>query len=301
MQTTDPSETRSAPARGLRWRGAALAAAVVILHWSTLSILVRRWYYEDDYSYAFFVPLVSLYLIWQKRRSLLSVSRDPARLGFVVMLFAFLCQILGIAAGIGYLQGLSIVILLIGIALFLGGRRVLRIAAFPILYLVLMIPLPGAVHSAIAFPLQLFASRVSAVILELLGIAVARDGNILQLSGITLQVAEACSGIRSMTGLLGMGILLGYLVSTRTWERILLALSTIPIGIAANVLRVTGTGLVCEYVGRKYGQGFYHGFSAWIIFVFALVVLLLETSLLSALFGEAATADAAPSADEGSP
>ena len=276
------------------WRYAMLGAAGVFLQWHTLHLLVRRWYHEPDYTYGFFVPLVSLYLVWRNRSAILTCEAKPSPWGGLILCTAFVAQFLGMAANIGYLQGLSLLVLIAGIVVLLGGRALLRVTAFPILYLWLMIPLPGAVYTAIASPLQSLASYFSANILELLGIPVFREGNVFRLVDISLEVAEACSGLRSLVGLLSMGILLGYLTTPRLWERILLAVSTIPIAVAANVARVAGTGIIYEHLGPKYGRGFYHGFGAWVVFVFALAVLLLEAPLLSALFVEHPEKDAAP-------
>jgi exosortase len=273
------------------WRLLPLAAAVVFLHWHTISVLVRRWYYEPDNTHGFGVPLVAAYLVWRKRDEIARIIPAPSRWGIPVLALSILAQIAGIIGNIGYLQGMSLIGVVLGLTLLLGGTTMLKATLFPILYLWLMVPLPGAVYSAMAAPLQGLASWCSANILELVGIPVFREGNVFRLAGISLEVAEACSGLRSLLGLLSMGILLGYLVTTRLWERALLALSTIPIAVAANIVRVAGTGIIYEYVGPKYGQGFYHGFGAWIVFVIALAALLMEASLLSALFVEGRDAE----------
>jgi exosortase len=266
------------------WKCLGLAAAVVFLHAHTLSALAARWYYEADNTYGFFVPLVSLYLVWRIRAQLMEMETRPARWGAILVSLAILGQLLGIATDAGYPQGISLIALIAGLVIWLGGWKLFRAVAFPILYLILMVPLPGSVFTAIASPLQFFASFCSASLLEILRIPVVREGNVFRLAGISLEVAEACSGLRSLVGLLSMGILLGYLITPRLWERLVLALSTIPIAVVANVVRVAGTGIIYEYVGAKYGQGFYHGFGAWIVFVFALAVLLGEATLLGSLF-----------------
>ena len=266
------------------WKCLGLAAAVVFLHAHTLAALAIRWYSEADNTYGFFVPLVSLYLVWRMRDRLLEMETRPARWGAVLIALAILGQLLGVATDAGYLQGLSLIGLIAGLVILLGGWKLFCATAFPVLYLILMVPLPGSVFSAIASPLQSIASRCSVNLLELLRVPVVRSGNVFSLSGISLEVAEACSGLRSLIGLLSMGILLGYLIMPRLWERLALAFSAIPIAVAANIIRIAGTGIIYEYVGAKYGQGFYHGFGAWIVFVFALAVLLAEASLLSWLF-----------------
>ncbi len=279
------------------WRCLGLAAAVIFLHAHTLASLATRWYSEADNTYGFFVPLVSLYLVWRMRARLLEMETQPARWGAILVALAILGQLLGVATDAGYLQGISLIALIAGLVILLGGWKLFRATAFPVLYLILMVPLPGSVFSAIASPLQSVASRCSVNLLELLRVPVVRSGNVFSLSGISLEVAEACSGLRSLIGLLSMGILLGYLIMPRLWERLALALSAIPIAVAANIIRIAGTGIIYEYVGPKYGQGFYHGFGAWIVFVFALAVLLAEASLLSWLFEPQPAAGAA--AEEG--
>jgi len=266
------------------WKCTGLAAAVVFLHAHTLASLGIRWYSEADNTYGFFVPLVSLYLIWRMRAQLPGIEPRPARWGAIIVALAILAQLLGIAADAGYLQGLSLIGLIAGLVILLGGWKLFRMTIFPILYLILMVPLPGSVFSAVASPLQGIASLCSVNVLELLRIPVARSGNIFSLPGISLEVAEACSGLRSLVGLFSMGILLGYLITPRLWERLTLALSTIPVAVAANIIRVAGTGIIYEYVGARYAQGFYHGFGAWIVFVFALAILLAEAAVLGWLF-----------------
>ena len=226
------------------WKCLGLAAAVVFLHAHTLAGLAIRWYSEADNTYGFFVPLVSLYLVWRMRARLLEIEMRPARWGAIIVSLAILGQFLGVATDAGYLQGISLIGLIAGLVILLGGWKLFRMTAFPILYLILMVPLPGSVFSAIASPLQSIASRCSVNLLELLGVPVARSGNVFSLAGVSLEVAEACSGLRSLLGLLSMGILLGYLIMPRLWERVVLALSPIPIAVAANVIRIAGTGII---------------------------------------------------------
>ena len=266
------------------WRILLPATGVIFLHWHTLRFLVSRWYSFPDDSYGFFVPLVALYLVWLKRKELARIQTRPSRVGFPILALALLLQLAGVIVNIGHVQAVSLVVLILGVVLLLGGKELLAALSFQILYLLIMIPMPGVVYGWFAFPLQLLASGASATILELLRIPVDQQGNVFHLSGITLQVAEACSGIRSLVGLLGMGILLGYLTTPRLWERVTLALSAILIAVAANIIRVAGTGIIYQYAGEKWGQGFYHGFSAWLVFVFAMVVLLAESVSISALF-----------------
>jgi exosortase len=159
-------------------------------------------------------------------------------------------------------------------------------------YLAFMVPLPQALYDRFAGPLQKFASAVSAGVLEsLFHIPVIRHGNVIELAGNQLQVAEACSGMRSIMGLLALGVAFAYFWERDRWERVLLVVSTIPIAMFANICRVTGTGLLYDAGYARFAQGFYHGFTGWSVFLFAMALFLLEAWLLSKIFVYHAPAD----------
>jgi exosortase len=136
-----------------------------------------------------------------------------------------------------------------------------------------MIPIPAIIFNQVAFPLQLLASRFGEMALLASQIPVLREGNVIHLANTSLEVAEACSGIRSLISLLTLGIVYGYFTDSRLWVRIALALGTIPIAIAANGIRVAGTGVAAHYYGAEAAQGFFHSFSGWIIFIAAFIMM----------------------------
>jgi exosortase len=175
----------------------------------------------------------------------------------------------------------SILVVLGGIILFLLGKEFYKILLFPLVFLVFMIPIPSVLMDRITFPMQLFASKVAAKSLYLIGIPVLREGNIIRLANTSLEVAEACSGIRSLISLLALSVIFAYFSQKTAFKRVLLVLSTFPIAIIANAARVTGTGILAHYYGDKVAQGFFHGFSSWILFVVALVCLFIVGGLLS--------------------
>ena len=144
-----------------------------------------------------------------------------------------------------------------------------------------MIPIPSILMDRITFPMQLFASKVAANMLYLTGIPVLREGNVMVLTNTSLEVAEACSGIRSLISLLALSVVFAYFSQKETWKRILLVLSTFPIAIIANAARVTGTGILAHYYGDSVAQGFFHGFSGWILFVVAFICLFVFGAILS--------------------
>jgi exosortase len=170
---------------------------------------------------------------------------------------------------------ISLLILLAGTILFLAGWKMLRAVSFPLAFLILMIPIPVIVYNQITFPLQLLASRFATFWLELVHVPVLREGNVLILPNYSLEVVEACSGIRSLMTLLTLAIAYGYLVERRRWVRYLLALLMLPIAIVSNAIRIMGTGVLTFHFGPKAAEGFFHEFSGWIIFLAALVLMFL--------------------------
>jgi exosortase len=161
-----------------------------------------------------------------------------------------------------------------GAVLYVWGGQHFRILVFPLAFLLLMIPLPAIVFNQVAFPLQLLASRAGETAIAAAGIPVLREGNVLQLPHSALEVAEACSGIRSLVSLLTLGIVLGYFAERRPWARVVIALGAVPIAILANAARVAGTGLMAQWVSPAAAEGFFHSFSGWLMFVVAFLGLL---------------------------
>jgi exosortase len=180
-----------------------------------------------------------------------------------------------------FLTRISIVGLVAGTVLFVLGWDHLKVAAFPILFLLLMIPLPAIIFNQIAFPLQLLASRFGEWALQLAHVPVLREGNVMALPNTQLEVAEACSGIRSLISLLTLGIVYGYFMHPSGWVRTTLALATIPVAILANGFRVAGTGIAAYYYGPEAAQGFFHTFSGWLVFLAAFAMLFVAHRLIA--------------------
>jgi exosortase len=169
---------------------------------------------------------------------------------------------------------------LAGTVIFMAGWEHLSILAFPIAFLLLMIPIPAIVFNKLAFPLQLVASRFGEAVLTTLGVPVLREGNVITLATTSLEVAEACSGIRSLISLLTVAIVYGCFLESRVWVRIALALAAIPVAIVANGVRVAGTGLTAHYFGAEAAEGFFHSFSGFLVFLVAFLLLLIIHRLL---------------------
>ena len=260
-----------------------VCAGVVWLYGGALSSLVSQWASDDDYSHGFFVIPLAAFFAWERRAALARAAIRPGVEGLLLLgvsLFAFVAGILGAEL---FLTRSSLIGVLAGTVLFVWGREHFRILLFPLAFLLFMIPLPAIVFNQIAFPLQLVASGLGETAIAAAGIPVLREGNVLQLPNITLEVVEACSGIRSLVSLLMLGVLLGYFAEPRTPGRVVIALAAIPIAIVANATRVAGTGLASYWASPAAAEGFFHTFSGWLMFVVALIGLVVVQRIVARL------------------
>ena len=251
------------------------------MYGGVVSSLVKQWASDDNYSHGFFVVPLALFFAWERRHSLRTAPLRPSVAGLLLLAVSLLIFLAGRLGAELFLTRVSLIGVLGGIVLFVWGRDHFRVLLFPLAFLVLMIPLPAIIFNQIAFPLQLLASRAGEAVLNVAGIPVLREGNVLQLPTRPLEVAEACSGIRSLVSLLTLAIVLGYFSERRTGRRVLIALSAVPIAILANAARVAGTGLASELVSPAAAEGFFHTFSGWLMFVVAFAGLLVVQRLIS--------------------
>ena len=254
---------------------AALGAAIGLLYAGVLTSLARQWSSDDNYSHGFLVIPLALYFAWERRTALTAAPARPGVLGAVLIAGSLVVWAAGILGAELFLTRVSLIGVLAGTIWFVWGFAQLRILAFPILFLLLMIPLPSIIFNQIAFPLQLVASQAGEAVISAAGIPVLREGNVLVLPARTLEVAEACSGIRSLVSLLMLAIVLGYFTERRRGARIAIVLASVPIAILANAARVAGTGLAAQWVSPAAADGFFHTFSGWLVFVVAFAGLLL--------------------------
>ena len=234
--------------------------------------LVNQWYDDPDMGHGFFVPLIAGYIAWQNRDRIAGVAPKPNWWGIAVMVWAaFQLYIATLGAEL-FMARTSLVISIIGAVLLLGGTQYVKVFAFPLFLLFFMVPIPAVVYNSLTFPLQLRASELAEWGIGILGIPVIREGNILTLPSQSLNVVEACSGIRSLLTLTFLSLVYGYFAEKRTWIRIALFCSTIPIAILANAGRVTMTGVVSE-IRADLAEGLFHEAEGWVIFMIAFVIL----------------------------
>jgi exosortase len=252
-----------------------LGLLLVAVYFRIAGKLVFDWYDIPDYGHGFFVPLFSVYIMWDNRSVIESTPIRQSWAGLPLVILGLCTVILGVYGADLFLSRTSFLILLAGLIWTLLGRAMLRALMFPLLTLTLAIPFPEIVFNKITFPLQLFASQLASSILPIFGVPVLQQGNVIELPVMKLEVAEACSGIRSLMSLFTLAIFYGYFLEKSVWRRIILALASVPIAVAANAARIVGTGLCVQYWDPDKALGFFHEFSGWVIFVVSMMMLYL--------------------------
>jgi exosortase len=272
---------------GRAWPGlrAGLVVLVILgllvgIYWGILRNLAWQWWDDPNYTHGFLVPLFSGFLVWLRRKELAALPLKGSWIGLPVLLAGVGALLLGDVAAENFLMRSSLIVVLTGLVLFHLGRDSFRVLAFPLLFLFFMVPLPSTLFYAVAFPLQNLAARNAAWTLDTLGVPVLLDGNIIHLTKQSLGVAEACSGIRSLISLFSVAVAWAALTLPGVWSMAVFVAAVIPITILANAGRVVITGLIGQWFGVDYAQGFFHTFSSWLVFVFAFVCLVATHALI---------------------
>lgn len=257
-----------------------LIAATAFLYYPVLVRLGADWWNDPESSHGPIVPMFSLFVIWHTQKKWIQLPPRPSWAGMGIVLVALALLVTGVLGVEFFLARSSFIFLLAGLIVLFLGWSYFKAFFFPWAFLFLMIPIPAIVFNHITFPLQLLASNFAATALQLLGIPVLREGNVIQLARTTLEVAEACSGIRSLLTLVTLAIIYGYFLETRLSRRIIFVVAAVPIAVVANGLRVLGTGLLAHYWSPEAAEGFFHTFSGWLIFVIAMLLLFSVDNLL---------------------
>lgn len=252
---------------------ACLSIVVGVLYARILLGLGRDWLQDPNYSYGLLIIPFSAFFIWRKRKALRQIPIRPSYLGYAAVVGAMAVLVVGSLGAEVFLSRASFVVLLCGLVLCFGGWRWLRALAFPLGILFVMIPLPAIVFNQISVPLQFLSSRLATWFLALSGVPVLREGNIIRLPAMSLEVAQACSGIRSLISLLALAMIYGSLMERAVWKRLVLVAVSVPIAVLTNAVRIMGTGIMVQYWSRKMAAGFFHEFSGWLLFVVALFLL----------------------------
>jgi exosortase len=260
-----------------------LGGLVLVLYGPVLKALALDWWTDPDYGHGFLVPVFSAFVLWRQRDRWRALALEPRNVGLLVMTGALALLVLGSLGAELFTSRFSLIILLGGMVLFLAGWKAVRLAAFPLGFLIFMIPLPALIYNQVTLPLQFLASRFAVTVLQSLQVPALREGNLISLPNYTLEVVEACSGIRSLMSLLALAAAYAYLVDRRRSVRAGLLLAMIPVAIVSNGIRIVGTGLLTYHFGPATAEGFFHSFSGWLIFLCALLLMLVTYAVLRRL------------------
>ena len=266
----------------LAFSAALVVALLGYLYADSLAFLFRQWG-SEDYSHGMFVPLISLFLIWQARHRIAHAGAGNSWWGLAVISAGLILYGIGELATLYVLQHVSLWMVIVGLVIALIGIRGARAIAFPLSYLLTSIPLPVFLYASLSSQLQLWSSALGVGCLQLVGVTAFRDGNVIDLGPVQLQVVEACSGIRYLLPLASLALLCAYLFKDRMWKRVVLVLSSIPISIVVNGFRIGMIGVLVEWYGQGAAEGFSHLFEGWLLFMASLGLLILEMWVLSRL------------------
>jgi exosortase len=258
------------------WFGALL----ILCYWPILYRMGTQWATDANMGHGFFVPIMAGIIAWQRRDQLMAEPRRPNLLGLFVVILGGLLSVIATLGAELFSARVSFVIALFGTVLYLGGTRWIKILLFPLLLLLFMIPIPAIIYSTITMKLQTLASELGEIMISAMGIPVLREGNTLKIPSQTLDIAEACSGIRSLMTLLFMALVVSYFTDKKVWMRWVLLIATVPIAIVANGMRVAVTGLLSE-IDIKLASGVYHEVEGYIVYVVALLALLAVHRLIN--------------------
>ena len=258
-----------------------LVLAIGVSYYSALEELVHRWSTEEEYSYGYFIPFIVLYLLYTKRDLILREEANPEWYGLFLVIFALFLLIVGELSALYIFSQYSFLILILGLILTFFGAHVFRLTFVPILISVFAIPLPYFIESTLTWKLQIISSKIGVGIIRILGIPVFLEGNIIDLGNYKLQVIEACSGLNYLYPLMSIGFIVAYIFKAPLLYRSIIFLSTIPITIIMNSLRIGMVGILVSYSGIKMAEGFMHYFEGWLIFLACLGILIFEIYLLT--------------------
>jgi len=247
-------------------KGLILLCGLVLLYWPALWKLGHAWNIKPQSSHGYLVIPLSLWLCWRNRSRWDGIQKGGSYLGFFLLVPGLLLYTGALLAAADTLANISLMLSLGGLIICAFGAGVFRAYLFPYVFLIFMFPIPDAVYVSVTHPLKLLVSSVSSELLQAIGIPTYLEGNILRSANFSMKVVEACSGMRSVVAYLMLGTLLSYFLAGKIWKKGLLVFSAVPIAFFSNVLRITGTGVVSDWFGKRATEGLLHEFSGLIAF-----------------------------------
>ena len=261
--------------RQVLFQAVPLILAFFFLYHKAVAKLISDWSVDPNFSHGFLIPFVALYMLWYKQNEIFQISHEPSKIGIPIILLGMLVHVAGNVGSELFLMRFSMIITLTGIIVYYFGFKMFWKVMVPVAYLIMMIPIPAIIWNKLAFPLQLFSAHISSQTIGLLGIPVFREGNILHLANTSLEVVDACSGLRSLTSLLALTGAFAFLSPLGIVKKWILFFSAIPIAVAVNVIRLTITGAMAAWISPETAHGFLHDMSGLIIFGGALILVYL--------------------------
>jgi len=265
----------------LLWLIPVCLGALVWVFWAGLEEMVKIWFVREEYSHAVLIPPIALYLAWQKRSELADTDFHPSWSGVPIVILGVAVNVLGELATVFVLQQLGFLVALAGAIVALAGWPIMRVLRTPFVVLLFMVPLPNVLWINFSAQLQLISSHLGVLVIRLFGISVFVEGNVIDLGGYKLQVAEACDGLRYLFPLMTLGFLMSNFFKVAMWKRVVLFLSSIPITIFMNSFRIGTIGVMVEHWGPTMAEGFLHEFQGWVVFMAATALMLLEMMYLA--------------------
>lgn len=261
----------------------AFTALLAGSFYDSLADMFNSWMSYEEYSHGLILPFLSLYLIWLRRDELLNIKLTPSWFGLFIVVISLLINSVARMAAVFSVQQYAFVLTVYGLVICLGGFRLFRLLIAPMLLLMFMVPPPNFFMNNLSAHLQLISSQLGVLFIRIAGVSVYLEGNVIDLGVYKLQVAEACSGLRYLFPLMTMGFFMAYLFRAPIWKRMLVFLSSIPLTIVMNSLRIGVIGVLVEYWGISMAEGFLHDFEGWVVFMFSCAVLLLEMKIISGI------------------
>jgi exosortase D (VPLPA-CTERM-specific) len=264
------------------WVTVVLSISILVFgFWDGLSEMVTLWGIKEEYGYAYFLPFISAYLIWQRRDRLIESDFQPSWIGVVILLLSGILFFVGEIATTFTLIQYASIIALIGLVYAVLGTQAFKIVIGPLLLLFFIVPLPQFIYNNLSGKLQLISSQLGVEVIRWFDISVYLEGNVIDLGNYKLQVVEACSGLRYLFPLTSLAYLAAYLYKVELWKRVVVFLSSIPITVLMNSFRIGAIGVLVEVWGKEQADGFLHYFEGWVIFMVCLFVLVLEMIVLA--------------------
>ncbi len=265
------------------WAWFLLIGMFIAIYYPIVPRMVRDWDADPNSSHGFIIPFVSAWFAYKAWPKIKEMQVESSAWGISLIIFGLITLAFGVTVHELFTSRASLIIILAGMVLSFFGFKIFKELLLPIAFLVFMVPIPVTIYDALALPLRGLVSIFATEGMQACGIPVLREGNVIILPNVSLEVVEACSGMRSLISLIALGTAYAFLMLEGAWRKTLLIIATIPIAVITNIARVFITGVLARYYGAQVAEGFFHDFAGYIVFIVALILTALVGSILSSL------------------